>query len=90
MGRGKDPYLFEAQDIDPDFDRLDRADISIRKVFEDFVGMEDLIKKLEGYQRIIQNSKKFKSDAERLIPFSFLFRGPPGKKSLAYDRKASL
>ncbi|KAI3331712.1 P-loop containing nucleoside triphosphate hydrolase protein [Xylariaceae sp. AK1471] len=77
-GRGEDPYLFEAQDIDPDFDRLERAGVSIRKVFEDFVGMEDLIRKLEGYQRIVQNSKDLKSDAERLIPFSFLFRGPPG------------
>jgi Cdc6-like AAA superfamily ATPase len=88
-GRGKDPYLFEAQDIDPDFDRLDRADVSIRKVFEDFVGMEDLVKKLEGYQRIIQNSKELKSNPERLIPFSFLFRGPPGKKRLVHGRKAS-
>ncbi|KAK4238069.1 P-loop containing nucleoside triphosphate hydrolase protein [Achaetomium macrosporum] len=77
-GGPKDPYLFEPQDIDPDFDRLDRAGVSIRKVFEDFVGMEDLIAKLEGYQRIVQNSKDLDSDAQRLIPFNFLFRGPPG------------
>lgn len=77
--RDKDPYLFEAQDIDPDFDRLNRADVGIEKVFEDFVGMEDLVSKLQGYQRMIQNSKEMDCDAERLIPFNFLFRGPPGR-----------
>ena len=53
------------------------------------MGIEDLIRKLEGYQRIMKNSKDLRSDAERLIPFNFLFRGPPGRKSLAHGRKAS-
>lgn len=82
-GRDKDPYLFEAEDMDPDFDRLDRADVSVREIFADFVGMEDLVRKLEGYQRIIQNSKELGTDAEKLIPFNFLFRGPPGKRRLS-------
>jgi hypothetical protein len=78
-GSRQDPDLLEPQDIDPDFDRLDRAGVSIRKVFEELVGMEDLIAKLEGYQRIAQNSKDLHSDAQRIIHFNFLFRGPPGK-----------
>ncbi|KXJ89392.1 P-loop containing nucleoside triphosphate hydrolase protein [Microdochium bolleyi] len=75
---GQDLYLLVPQDIDPDFDRLERADVSIRKLFEDFIGMEELVQKLEGYQRIVQSSKELKFDAESLIPFNFLFRGPPG------------
>lgn len=82
-GRDRDPYLFEAEDMDPDFDRLDRADVRVREIFADFVGMEDLVRKLEGYQRIIQNSKELGTDPEKLIPFNFLFRGPPGKIGLS-------
>ncbi|KAJ1322911.1 stage V sporulation protein K [Microdochium nivale] len=77
-GRSQDPYLLVPQDIDPDFDRLERADVSIRRLFEDFIGMEELVQKLEGYQRIVQSSEELKFDAESLIPFNFLFRGPPG------------
>ncbi|KAI1364794.1 P-loop containing nucleoside triphosphate hydrolase protein [Xylaria arbuscula] len=69
---------FEPQDFDPDFDRTDRSETSIRQVFADFVGAEALIDKFEGYQRIARNAEALGIDPRSQIPFTFLFRGPPG------------
>lgn len=75
---GQDPLQLLPQDIDPDFDRVDREP-SISKLFEGFVGAENLVEKLEGYKRIVQNCKIFNMDPATQVPFNFLFKGPPGK-----------
>jgi hypothetical protein len=71
--------LFEPQDFDPDFDRAARAATNIRALFDGVVGSEDVIAKLEGYQRTVANMKARGMDPLEQIPFNFLFRGPPGK-----------
>lgn len=76
-----DMLQLDPQDFDIDFDRADRAEANIRQLFSDFVGAEALIEKLEGYQRIAQNSKALGMDPRTQLPFNFLFRGPPGKNS---------
>ncbi|KAJ3573267.1 hypothetical protein NPX13_g4766 [Xylaria arbuscula] len=78
---------FEPQDFDPDFDRTDRSETSIRQVFADFVGAEALIDKFEGYQRIARNAEALGIDPRSQIPFTFLFRGPPGAGKTTTTRR---
>jgi hypothetical protein len=71
--------LLEAVDIDTDFDRDECASVDCRKLFEGVFGCEYLIAQLERYQKIAKSMKRLGNDPRSLIPFSFLFRGPPGK-----------
>lgn len=70
--------VFEPQDFDLDFARGSTAAINCRKLFEDVVGCEELVDKLEGYQRIAVNAKAAGIELHELIPMNFLFKGPPG------------
>ena len=74
-----DPELLEAVDFDPDFDRGSRAAQNCRDLFEGVVGCEGIVTKLEGYQLVAQKMKQLGRDPRDQIPFSFLFKGPPGK-----------
>jgi hypothetical protein len=69
----------EAQDFDEDFDRGNRAETNIRKLFEGVVGSDSIVAQLEGYQQTVRNMKQLDMDPRQQIPFNFLFRGPPGK-----------
>ena len=77
-GAVKDAKL-EAIDMDPEFDRGDRALTNVRMLFESVVGCDDLVAQLEGYQKMVLNMKARGMDPREQIPFNFLFRGPPGK-----------
>ncbi|KAK4501494.1 hypothetical protein PRZ48_007303 [Zasmidium cellare] len=70
--------ILEAQDIDPEFDRGERATTNITMLFKDTVGCETIVAQLQDYQNIVANMKKLNQDPREQIPFSFLFRGPPG------------
>lgn len=69
---------FDAFDFDPDFDRAERDDTNIVKLFEGTVGTEDTISLLQGYQQTVKTMKSLQMDPKENIPFNFLFRGPPG------------
>lgn len=75
----KHSNLLTPKDIDPDFDRGERATTNIRVLFKDVIGCEEIVEQLEGYQQIVQNMKEMDMDPRTQIPFGFLFRGPPGK-----------
>ncbi|KAI2626215.1 P-loop containing nucleoside triphosphate hydrolase protein [Xylaria nigripes] len=81
---------FEPQDIDPDFNRLEQAQTNIQMLFKDVVGCEDIIQKLEEYQQEIRSMKQCNFSDEEIrsyIPFSFLFRGPPGTGKTSTARR---
>ncbi|KAI3397370.1 hypothetical protein diail_10820 [Diaporthe ilicicola] len=73
-----DPFLLESKDFDTDFERPTHAEVRIRDLFKDFVGADDLVEKLVGYSRMVQNAKALEMDPRSQIPFNYLFRGPPG------------
>ena len=70
---------FLAQDFDEKYDRGSEAEASCRELFADIVGCERLVDQLERYQHIARNMKARGLDPRSQIPFSFIFKGPPGK-----------
>ncbi|KAI0841013.1 P-loop containing nucleoside triphosphate hydrolase protein [Hypoxylon sp. FL0890] len=74
----KNVDLLAPEDIDPDFDRGERAATNIRMLFKDVIGCDHIVEQLEGYQQVVQNMKSMNMDPCSQIPFGFLFRGPPG------------
>lgn len=74
-----DDVLFEPQDFDPAYARGETAPDSIQELFKDVVGSDDLVSKLEGYTRSFNNALDLGMQPEELIPFNFVFKGPPGK-----------
>ncbi|KAF8249012.1 P-loop containing nucleoside triphosphate hydrolase protein [Wilcoxina mikolae CBS 423.85] len=79
--------VFEPQDFDPEFARGATAATNCRKLFEDVVGCEDVVAKLEGYQKIAVNAKAAGIELHELIPTNFLFKGPPGTGKTMTARK---
>lgn len=68
----------EALDLDPDFDRAERSDTDVARLFQGTVGMETTVSLLQGYQQTVKILKSLDMDPKEDIPFNFLFRGPPG------------
>jgi hypothetical protein len=80
-GKSKSHDVLDAIDFDPEFDRGERAATNLPALFQDVVGCEELIKQIQGYQTTAANMKALGMDPREQIPFSFLFKGPPGKQT---------
>ncbi|MCJ1311623.1 hypothetical protein MMC25_005296 [Agyrium rufum] len=79
--------IFEPQDFDPDWDRGAHAVANCRKLFEDVIGCEDIVSKLEGFQQIAKSMKQRGVDFYEHIPTNFVFKGPPGTGKTTTARK---
>lgn len=78
--------VFEPIDFDPNYDRADNSGANLHKLFEDVVGCEKIVAKLEEYQTIARAMKqqgKEPREARELIPTNFVFKGPPGVSYVA-------
>jgi len=71
--------LFEPQDFDPDYARGASGSSNLAKIFEDVVGREDVVEKLQNLQEIVRAYRKNGIDPTDQIPTTFVFSGPPGK-----------
>ncbi|KAF2802276.1 P-loop containing nucleoside triphosphate hydrolase protein [Mytilinidion resinicola] len=70
--------VLEPQDFDSEYDRGLRANKDFRSLFKDLVGFRDITGIFEGYQKMTANMKQHGLDPREEIPFSFVFKGPPG------------
>lgn len=77
----------DAEDFDEDFDRSERSDTDVKKLFQGTVGNEDVVKLLQEYQETIKAMKSCDLDPKESIPFNFLFKGPPGTGKTTTARK---
>ncbi|KAH7247094.1 hypothetical protein MRS44_014903 [Fusarium solani] len=84
-GKVKRHGKLEAIDFDADFDRAEREDTDVKKLFEGDVGRDRLISVLQSYQTRVRHAKALDIDPD--IPYNFLFRGPPGTGKTTAARK---
>ncbi|KAK5655532.1 hypothetical protein OQA88_5463 [Cercophora sp. LCS_1] len=68
----------ERQDFDPEWDRGTRASQKCRALFDGLIGFDGVIDKFQGYQRMAANMRLRGKDPRDTIPFTFVFKGPPG------------
>lgn len=74
--------VFKPADFDPNFNRAESSDTNLKKLFEDMVGCEKIVEKLQEYQNIARVAKQRgweAREARHLIPTNFVFKGPPGE-----------
>ncbi|PYH79142.1 putative nonsense-mediated mRNA decay protein [Aspergillus uvarum CBS 121591] len=77
----------EPQDWDPEYDRGERNETNIRMLFQDTVGCDAIIEKLEDLRLTVKNLRELEMDPRQQVPFNFLFRGPPGTGKTSTARK---
>jgi hypothetical protein len=70
--------ILEAEDFDPDYTRSERAVTNVQSLFKGVIGCGGIVAQMEGYQNIAANMRAIGMDAREELPFTFLFRGPPG------------
>ncbi|KAL2114659.1 hypothetical protein VUR80DRAFT_2639 [Thermomyces stellatus] len=86
-GSTKRHDLLEAVDFDENSDRAERSKTNIRALFRGTVGCNKLVSLLEGYQAQVRALKQHGLDPKDGIPFSFIFRGPPGTGKTSTARR---
>lgn len=67
---------FEPQDFDSDFNRGASAASNLQKIFKDIIGCEEVVEKLDGYQKMTQGLKARGLEPRETVPTNFLFKGP--------------
>ncbi|KAM5380363.1 hypothetical protein ACJZ2D_003465 [Fusarium nematophilum] len=82
-----DALPLEPQDFDADYDRLSHAVSNTRALFEGFVGFEEIISKFESYQYMVQGMRLRNVDPRPYVPFTYVFKGPPGTGKTTTARK---
>ncbi|KAJ6117877.1 hypothetical protein N7523_005781 [Penicillium sp. IBT 18751x] len=79
--------ILDAADFDENFDRADKDEASVSRLFKEAVGCESVISRLEGYQQLVRSLRQLNMDPMGRLPFNFVFRGPPGTGKTRTARK---
>lgn len=82
-----DDKPLEPEDFDPDWERYSKAVSNTRELFTGFIGYEEIITKFEGYQYMAQGMRLRGIDPRPYIPFTYVFKGPPGTGKTTTARK---
>ena len=78
--------VLSPRDFDEKFDRFETSAASVKQLFSDIVGCTELVEKVERYQRMAAGMRSRNQDPRDLIPFNFVFKGPPGRSQLSFKQ----
>ncbi|EJD38161.1 P-loop containing nucleoside triphosphate hydrolase protein [Auricularia subglabra TFB-10046 SS5] len=79
--------IFEPEDFDPDHNRQANAAVNVSSLFNDIVGRDDIVTKLQEFVNIAITTKKRGKDVRDFVPTCFIFKGPPGTGKTTIARK---
>lgn len=85
---GSVDVVIEPGDIDPHWDRESQAGKSRATLFEGFVGFNRIVEQFEGYQNLVAGMRLYDIDPRPHIPWTFIFKGPPGTGKTSTARKS--
>ncbi|RYP32534.1 hypothetical protein DL767_005146 [Monosporascus sp. MG133] len=70
----------EPQDFDPEWDRGTNPESGGKasSLFDGLLGFDEIRKQFEGYQLMAANMRRRGKDPRESIPFTYVFKGPPG------------
>ncbi|KXX80870.1 Stage V sporulation protein K [Madurella mycetomatis] len=70
--------VLDRADFDPEWDRGMHASKKCQALFEGLIGFDSIIDQFQGYQRMAANLRRRGRDPREIVPFTFVFKGPPG------------
>ncbi|RFU74131.1 stage v sporulation k [Trichoderma arundinaceum] len=70
--------VLEPEDFDSNYNRGATAAERCRTLFDGLIGFEEVIQRFQNYQRIAENLRLHNKDPRGIIPFTYVFKGPPG------------
>lgn len=76
--------VFEPQDFDANFNRDTHASTNLTKLFEDIVGCDEIVARMDKYQNLARALKARNKSTLESIPTNFVFKGPPGVYSVLF------
>ncbi|KAK3393966.1 P-loop containing nucleoside triphosphate hydrolase protein, partial [Podospora didyma] len=74
----EDTLSLTREDFDPEWDRGCHASQRIKSLFDGLIGFDSVVDKFKGYQTMAARMRARGRDPKTLIPFSYVFKGPPG------------
>lgn len=70
--------VLDRADFDPEWNRGTHASTKCRALFQDLIGFDAIVDTFQGYQRMAANLRRRGRDPRAVVPFTFVFKGPPG------------
>lgn len=75
---GPTEVVLEREDFDPEWNRGASASEKCKELFKGLIGFEGIIDKFQGFQQTATNMRLNNKDPRESIPFTYIFKGPPG------------
>ncbi|TLD22749.1 hypothetical protein PspLS_07611 [Pyricularia sp. CBS 133598] len=79
--------VLEPEDFDPDWRRGSETLSRCEDLFKEFVGFGHIVRQFTRYQEIVAGMRLHGMDPGSHIPFTFVFKGPPGTGKTTTARK---
>ncbi|KAI1637586.1 P-loop containing nucleoside triphosphate hydrolase protein [Biscogniauxia mediterranea] len=75
---GTAKVILEREDFDPEWNRGASASEKCQALFKGLIGFEGIIGRFQGFQKTARNMRLCNKDPKESIPFTYVFKGPPG------------